>query len=74
MRLIDLDKAVSICDEDNNAVIFANIKNVEVKAIPVAWIMWDWRKKQPNDTQEDEWMRLGVLKMLRDWEKENDRD
>lgn len=38
MRLIDLDKAVSICDEDNNTVIFANIENAEVKAIPIEWI------------------------------------
>ena len=74
MKLIDLDKAISICDEDNNSVIFANIKNAEVKAIPVEWIMWDWRRNQPDDTQEDVWMRLGVLKMLRDWEKENERE
>lgn len=38
MRLIDLDKAMSICDEDNNTVIFANIENAEVKAIPIKWL------------------------------------
>lgn len=40
MRLIDLDKAVTICDGDNyDAVIFANIKNAEVKAIPIEWLI-----------------------------------
>ena len=43
-----------------------------VQAIPIEWIMWVWRRNQPDDTQEDVWMRLGVLKMLRDWEKENE--
>ena len=44
------------------------------KTIPVEWIMREWRRNQPNDTQEDVWMRLGVLKMLKDWEKENEAD
>ncbi len=39
MRLIDLDKAVTICDEDDNAVIYTNIKNAEVKAIPIEWLL-----------------------------------
>lgn len=43
-------------------------------AIPIEWIMWVWRRNQSYDTQEDAWMRLGVLKMLRDWEKENEID
>lgn len=38
MRLIDLDKAVTIYDADDNAVIWTNIKNAEVKAIPIDWI------------------------------------
>lgn len=42
-----------------------------VDAIPIEWIMWEWRRNQPDDTQEDAWMRLGVLKMLRDWRKVN---
>lgn len=44
-----------------------------VDAIPIEWIMWDWRRNQPDDTQEDAWMRLGVQKMLADWEKENEK-
>ena len=42
-------------------------------SIPIEWIMWHWRRSQPDDTQEDAWMRLGVLKMLRDWKKENEK-
>lgn len=37
-RLIDLDKMVSIYDEDNNTVIFGNLKTAEVKAIPIDWL------------------------------------
>lgn len=44
----------------------------EIEAIPIEWIMWHWRRSQPDDTQEDAWMKLGVLKMLRDWKKENE--
>lgn len=39
MKLIDLDKAVTICDEDDNAVIYTNLKNAEVKAIPIEWLL-----------------------------------
>lgn len=39
MKLIDLDKAVTICDADDNAVIWTNIKNAEVKAIPIEWLL-----------------------------------
>ena len=38
-RLIDLDKMMTIYDEDNNAVIFGNLEAAEVKAIPVEWLM-----------------------------------
>ncbi len=39
MKLIDLDKAMTICDEDDNAIIYTNIKNAEVKAIPIEWLL-----------------------------------
>lgn len=47
MRLIDLDKAVTIYDEDSNAVIYANIKNAEVDAIPIKWLLEE-RDKNKN--------------------------
>ena len=88
MKLIDLDKAVSICDEDNNAVIFSNIKNVEVKAIPIEWL------KNKKDELEKEYYDLfhaytdesrnNQVQLLNDfhafntvlkyWEKENEID
>ena len=43
MRLIDLNKMVTIHDEDNNAVIFGKLDTAEVEAIPVEWIR-KWRK------------------------------
>ena len=66
MRLIDLDKAVAMCDEDDNTVIFANIKDAEVKAIPIEWLrMWFIKKAS----------LIGVVlisEIESDWEKEND--
>lgn len=70
MRLIDLDKAVSICDEDNNTVIFANIGNAEVKAIPIEWI----EHYVKNKFCLADWYGGfigGINMMLDDWEKEN---
>lgn len=70
MRLIDLDKVVSIRDEDNNTVIFANIENAEVKAIPVEWIdnyISKWENAETHGVVKTWW-----LIMKRDWEKENE--
>ena len=76
MRLIDLDKAVSICDEDNNTVIFANIENAEVKAIPTEWIKNYARHKASKGFTEIDcywhFWEEDVLKMVSDWEKENE--
>lgn len=74
MKLIDLDKVVSICDEDNNTVIFANIKNAEVKAIPIEWIKEYASMKSFNDEMDCYWhfWEEDVLKMVADWEKENE--
>lgn len=66
MRLIDLDKAVSICDEDNNTVIFANIKNAEVKAIPIEWI------RNYVSIWISEPYKNFALNMIDVWEKENE--
>ena len=66
MKLIDLDKAMSICDEDNNAVIFANTKNAEVKAIPIEWI------RNYVSTWISEPYKNFALNMINVWEKENE--
>ena len=72
MRLIDLDKAVSIYDEDNNAVIFTNVKNAEVKAIPIEWIK-DWLETCIPHYDYDKMTYIAdVYEMLEDWEKENE--
>lgn len=62
--LNDLNKKCYIAHEE--AIEFLRT------SIPIEWIMWKWRRDQPDDTQEEAWMRLGVLKMLRDWRKENE--
>lgn len=74
MKLIDLDKAVSICDEDNNAVIFTNIKNVGVKAIPIEWIRNEIASsiKAVRDGDYDYTYASCILKLLEKWEKENE--
>ncbi len=75
MKLIDLDKVVSICDEDNNTVIFANIKNAEVKAIPIEWIKEYASMKSFNDEMDCYWhfWEEDVLKMVTAWEQENEK-
>jgi len=74
MTLIDLDKAVSICDEDNNAVIFANIKNAEVKAIPIEWIKNEIGCSigVVRDGDYDYTYASCILQLLERWEKENE--
>lgn len=77
MRLIDKDDLIltiltnDLCGDDDVDKAILNAPTVD--AIPIEWIMWEWRRNQPDDTQEDAWMRLGVLKMLRDWKKENEK-
>ena len=72
MRLIDAEKLRQKDMNGDMVDIFDVLEAPIVKAIPIDWIMWVWRRNQPDDTQEDVWMRLGVLKMLNDWEKENE--
>lgn len=86
MRLIDADVFKTeyenlitwVSHRAEKARLREFIKDIQhqptVKAIPIDWIMWVWRRNQPDDTQEDVWMRLGVLKMIKDWEKENEAD
>lgn len=84
MRLIDLDKAVVIYDEDNNAVIHTNIKDAEVKAIPIETI-----KKEIERLKEDikwawyygntaldkmEYLKMWLEIKLEDWEAERGAD
>lgn len=85
MKLIDLDKAVSICDADDNAVIWTNIKNAEVKAIPIEWIreyicdlevvISSMRKSYfPNEQAiyNQQFRVFQIKSLLEDWEKENE--
>lgn len=77
MRLIDKDDLIltiltnDLCGDDDVDKAILNAPTVD--AIPIEWIMWYWRRSQPDGTQEDAWMKLGVLKMLRDWKKENEK-
>lgn len=73
MRLIDLDKVVTICDEDNNAVIFTNIKNAEVKAIPVEWIQWYLKQIMSGGNYTD-YNAISVMLEEWEWESENAND
>ena len=66
----NLNYAQGTLGQRNNdlAIAISSLQN----SIPIEWIMWKWRRDQPDDTQEEAWMRLGVLKMLRDWRAENE--
>lgn len=88
MRLIDADEFAieepklwdwdSIDGISSTAVLKQCIWDVQcapiVKAIPIEWIK-EWCNKQNSKSLEERLLkRYGVITMLEDWEKENEKD
>ena len=68
--------------DDMQRMIWRTIRDCEsaveeqptVKAIPVEWIK-EWCNKQNSKSLEERLLkRYGVITMLEDWEKENEKD
>lgn len=77
MRLIDADKIYQMLENKSSYGYLSalDISSIEiVEAIPVEWIK-KWCNKEHNRKSLEERLlrRYGVITMLEDWEKENEK-
>ena len=76
MRLIDADKLKEELKVNGLGYQYYMLDNAPtVKAIPIEWIK-KWCNEEHNRKSLEERLlkRYGVITMLEDWEKENEKD